>query len=99
MATFRRSLILKAPYFFTINTYVHRVIGPFIHWRQYGNDSMIRSLNDSIGESAKGTAPSAARRTVREPLDSHGSPYRAVPYHSRQWTNSSDSRRDTFANQ
>ena len=51
------------------------------------------------GESAKGTAPSAARRTVCESLDSHGSPYRALPYHNRQWTNSSDSRRDTFASQ
>ena len=38
----------------------------------------------SLGESAEGTAPSAARRTVREPLDSHGSHYRAIPYRSLQ---------------
>ena len=31
-----------------------------------------------IGESAEGTSPSAARRTVREPLDSHGSHHRAI---------------------
>jgi len=60
---------------------------------------MLQCLNGPIGESAKGTAPSAARRTVREPLDAHGSPSRALPYHSRQWTNSSDSRRDTLASQ
>src|SRR2546429_9937698 len=34
-----------------------------------------RTRVNSTGESAKGTAPSAARGTVRESLDSPGSPY------------------------
>src|SRR5712691_1278042 len=83
------NLLLGDDCLFLIASLIHLFIGSLLHFfiasmTQSSMTQWLKSSNDSIGESAKGTAPSAARRTVREPLDSHGSPYRAVPYHSRQ---------------